>query len=73
MEAKDLVKIATVLRERQEAQAKRKRGQGFEHRVAEPPLYKEIEAIAEQSYDQLEGEWLEWLQVARRYEHKIPS
>ena len=32
----------------------------------------EIQAIAEQSYGQLEGEWLEWLEVARRYERKVP-
>jgi len=36
-------------------------------------LTAEIEAIAEQSYDQLAGEWLEWLEVARRYEHKVPA
>lgn len=27
----------------------------------------------EQSYDQLDGEWREWLDVARRYDHKVPS
>jgi len=32
----------------------------------------EIEALAEQSYDQLDGEWLDWLEVARKYERKIP-
>ena len=31
-----------------------------------------IEAI-EQSYDQLDGQWRDWLEVARRYEHKVPS
>lgn len=36
-------------------------------------LTTEINAIAEQSYSQLEGEWLEWLEVAKRYEHKVPS
>jgi len=35
-------------------------------------LTTEIEAQAEQSYDQLAGEWHDWLQVARRYEHKVP-
>ncbi len=35
-------------------------------------LTREIGAIAEQSYNQLEGEWRDWLQVARRYEHKVP-
>ena len=36
-------------------------------------LTAEIEAQAEQSYNQLEGEWLDWLGVARRYEHRVPS
>ena len=35
-------------------------------------LYQEIKAIAEQSYDQLTGEWHDWVEVARRYEHKVP-
>ena len=26
----------------------------------------------EQSYEQLDGEWHDWLEVARRYEHKVP-
>ncbi len=33
----------------------------------------EINAIAEQSYSQLDGEWADWLAAARRYEHKVPS
>ena len=32
----------------------------------------ELEAIAEQSYNQLDGDWLDWLKVARRYERKVP-
>lgn len=32
-----------------------------------------IEAIAEQSYSQLEGDWRGWLEVARIYERKVPS
>lgn len=36
-------------------------------------LYQEIRAIGEQSYDRLEGEWHDWLEVARQYEHKVPS
>lgn len=35
-------------------------------------LTSEIEAIAEQSYEKLEGEWKDWLEVARRYEVKVP-
>jgi len=31
-----------------------------------------IKAI-EQSYDQLEGKWRDWLEVARRYERKVPA
>jgi len=34
-------------------------------------LTQEIQAIAEQSYNQLTGKWLEWLQVAKRFEHKV--
>ncbi len=34
-------------------------------------LYQENKAIAEQSYDQLKGEWLDWLKVAKRFEHKV--
>jgi hypothetical protein len=33
----------------------------------------EIEGIAEQSYNQLEGDWRDWLEVAKRYERKVPS
>jgi len=36
-------------------------------------LTAESNAIAELSYDQLDGEWADWLAVARRYEHKVPS
>lgn len=32
----------------------------------------EIASLAEQSYDQLDGEWHDWLEVAKRYEHKVP-
>ena len=35
-------------------------------------LYREIMAAAEQSYNQLAGEWQDWLEVARRYEGKVP-
>jgi len=36
-------------------------------------LIAETNAIAEQSYDQLAGKWLEWLEVARRFEHKVEA
>jgi hypothetical protein len=36
-------------------------------------LDREIKALTEQSYNQLEGEWREWLEVARKYEHKVPT
>ncbi len=29
--------------------------------------------LIEQSYDHLDGEWLDWLAVARKYEVKVPS
>jgi len=32
----------------------------------------DIEQAINQSYDQLQGEWWEWLQVAKTYEHKVP-
>jgi len=32
---------------------------------------REIRGVAEQSYDQLDGEWGEWLAVARKYEGDI--
>jgi len=35
-------------------------------------LKAEIDAVAEQSYEKLEGEWLEWYQVAKLYERKVP-
>ena len=38
--------------------------------MSQEELYEEIEAIAEQSYDQLDGKWRDWLEVARRFEHK---
>jgi len=36
-------------------------------------LYQEIAAAAEQSYDQVAGKWLEWLEVAKRFEHKTKA
>jgi len=36
-------------------------------------LTAEIEAIAEQSYNRLEGEWHDWLEVARKYEAHNPT
>jgi len=33
----------------------------------------ELKSLAEQSYQKLEGEWQEWLEVAKRYEYKVPS
>jgi len=36
-------------------------------------LTAEILAVAELSYSQLDGEWHDWLDIARRYEHKVPS
>jgi len=33
----------------------------------------ELQSIAEQSYNRLEGEWHDWLEVAKRYEHKVLS
>ncbi len=36
-------------------------------------LYQEIKAIAEQSYDQLNGKWRVWLEVAKRFEHKVEA
>jgi len=41
--------------------------------MKEAEVTAEILAEAEQSYDQLDGEWAEWLAVAKRYEHKVPS
>jgi len=35
-------------------------------------LKAEIDAVAEQSYLKLQGEWLEWYQVAKLYEVKVP-
>ena len=32
----------------------------------------EIDAVAKQSYEKLDGEWLDWYQVAKRYEVKVP-
>lgn len=36
-------------------------------------LTAEIKAIAKRSYDQLDGEWRDWLEVAKRYEHRVPA
>ncbi|MBA7466769.1 hypothetical protein ES707_01959 [subsurface metagenome] len=41
--------------------------------MTQEELYQEIKAIAEQSYDQLEGEWLEWCNIAKRFEHKVEA
>ena len=36
-------------------------------------LTAEIKAQAEQSYNQLAGKWRDWLEVARRFEHKVEA
>ena len=36
-------------------------------------LTAEIEAQADQSYSQLAGKWLEWLEIAKRFEHKAKA
>ena len=36
-------------------------------------ISKEVLGAIEQSYDQLEGEYRDWLAVARKYEGKVPS
>jgi len=41
--------------------------------MSQRELTTELEAIAEQSYNQLEGEWHDWLEVARKYEHKVKA
>lgn len=41
--------------------------------MSQKEMTAEIEAIAERSYDQLTGDWGDWLEVARRYERKVPS
>jgi hypothetical protein len=33
---------------------------------------RDIEQAINQSYNQLQGEWRDWLEVAKAYEHKIP-
>jgi len=33
----------------------------------------DIDQSIKQSYDQLDGEWGEWLEVAKKYEHKVLS
>ena len=33
----------------------------------------DIEQAIRQSYDQLDGEWQDWVEVAKKYEHKVPS
>jgi len=41
--------------------------------VKQTELTANTMTIAEQSYSQLGGEWADWLEVARRYERKVPS
>jgi len=36
-------------------------------------LTAEIKAQAEQSYDQLDGKWRDWLEVAKRFEQKVEA
>lgn len=40
--------------------------------MSQSELTAEIEAVAEQSYNELSGDWRDWLDVARRYEGKVP-
>ena len=78
---------ATITKEERRAVAKTKAlAQRVASEVPQPqvPIHKPSYAkrqgvdldqirLIEQSYDQLDGEWLDWLAVARKYDGKVPS
>ena len=72
MENKERLQVALVL----EARKRHKVNRTPPLNRQTPPSPKEIIgeslALAEASYDQLDGEWHDWLEVARKYEHKVP-
>ena len=49
------------------------KGEKHTHKSRTRPSQAEPIADIEQSYDQLEGEWRDWLEVAKRYEYRVPS
>lgn len=42
-------------------------------RISTKELVAETNSLAEQSYNSLEGEWLDWCNTAKTYEHKVPA
>jgi hypothetical protein len=40
-------------------------------RISTKDLVAETNSLAEQSYDRLEGDWLDWYKTAKTYEHKV--
>jgi len=73
VENKERLQIALVLKARQSRKVNRKPPLNRHIPPSPKELYQEVEAQAELSYDQLQGEWHEWLEVARRYDRKVPS
>ena len=73
MNNEERLRIALALREREEHKPQRIPSLARHTPPSPKDRLRELDAIAEKSYDQLEGEWHDWLEVARKYEHKVPS
>jgi len=73
VEVKELLQVALVLQARQKRKVSRTPPLNRQTPPNPKDIIRETLALAEQSYDQLEGDWQQWLEVARRYEHKVPS
>jgi len=57
-------KLATCQTKRTQALRIKSRSNGSKRQVPQ---------VDGNGYDQLDGEWHDWLEVARKYEHKVPS
>ena len=70
MENKERLQVALMLKSRQRSRVSR-----LPRPVRDiTPIAEERQAqkvIAEQGYDRLEGDWRDWLAVAKKYEHQV--
>ena len=71
MDNAERLKIALVVAKRERTKPRRTPPLARQIPPSPKERQREIARTAEASYDQLEGEWQEWFEVAKRYEHKV--
>lgn len=72
MDDKEQLQIALVIERRKRRKVNRTPPLNRQTPPSPKDIIRETFDFAEQSYDQLDGEWKGWLEVARKYEHKVP-